>query len=343
MMRFGYLTWFLVAVSLAMSAVVAFNYGAARYILQHRAGASVQTMSGFERALKPAWLDALQPDVVFVGTSRVRDAFDPTLIDRAFAVHSFNYGMSGMTSYEARRFVQDAAAHASVKLIVLSLDAFTAGNPAQKTGAGFVESRLAVTGDGVPTPYYGLWLFAARYLSGSALGMHALAVYALAHLSPQQSAADRPDIFEAYSHMTPAIFHRDEAFRQSRTMRMSPWDRSELQIALASVCHRPIRLMAYFPPDNAAMLARYEANDPAGFQAFKVAVRRDVDRHNATCQGKVSLFDFMRPNAITREPLTQGVSESYVDLVHVRPPTGLRLFGVMYDPAHAGADGALRR
>ena len=47
----------------------------AHYILGHPAGGSVQTLSGFERALKPVWLEQVQPELVFVGSSRVRDGF----------------------------------------------------------------------------------------------------------------------------------------------------------------------------------------------------------------------------------------------------------------------------
>jgi len=87
---------------------------------------SVQTLSGFERALKPVWLEQIQPELVFVGSSRVRDGFDPALIDPALKTRSFNYGASSMTPYEARRFVQDALAHPSVRQVVVALDAFTA-------------------------------------------------------------------------------------------------------------------------------------------------------------------------------------------------------------------------
>ena len=60
MEKTGYAVWFL-------GTVLAGHRGAGRhstplagaYILHHPAGASVQTLSGFERALKPVWLDQI--------------------------------------------------------------------------------------------------------------------------------------------------------------------------------------------------------------------------------------------------------------------------------------------
>jgi hypothetical protein len=341
MTRTNYPVWFLGAVSFVLAVIAAFNAWADVYILHHRAGASLQTVPGFERVIKPAWLDTIAPDVVFVGSSRVRDGFDPVLIDPAFSVRSFNYGVSSISAYEARRFVQDAAAHPTVKTIVLSLDAFSGNDGARRTGQGFDELRLAETADGRPTSDHEFWLFTARYLTGGALGMHAMGLYFLERLSPQQTAADRPDLFEAYSHMTPEILRHDILYRRARTMRMSHNDHDELAATFASVCHRAIRLVLFFPPDNELIIAAYEANDRAGLAAFKAQVVTDARSHNAMCQSKISVFDFMRPSPITTAPLRRGQSEFYVDLVHFRPTVGVRLFRVMIDPAHAGADAAL--
>jgi hypothetical protein len=339
-----YLVWFLSVVGAAFAAMVAFNIAADAYILNHRAGASVQTVSGFERVLKPAWLDSVKPELVFVGSSRMREGFDPALIDPALHVKSFNYGVSSITPYEARRYFEDALAQPSVKTVVMSLDAFSGGDDAAKTGTGFDELRLAVTADGRPTPRRDLWLFTTRYLSGGALGMHALGLYLLAQLAPNQTAADRPDLFTAYGHMDANGMRRDLANRSARLMRMGARPQHELTAALAALCHRQARAYLFFPPDNDAVIARYLANDAAGLAVFKQAVRAEAIRHNRTCTGKVVLFDFMDRNALTAEAMPGGVSPDYVDLVHFRPPTGLRLLRRMMAPqsvpkdAHLGTD-----
>ena len=329
MERTRYATWFLGTVLLAVAALAGFNAAAGAYIFHHPAGASVQTLSGFERALKPVWLAQLQPQLVFVGSSRVRDGFDPSLVDPAFGLTSFNYGASSMTPYEARRFVQDALAQPSVRQVVVGLDAFTGdGGPGQALPS-FDETRLAVTPDGAPTPRRSLWLFTTRFLSGGALGMNALGAWTLAQLKPGQSAADRPDLFDAYSHMSEAVMRRDLAYRRARVMRMEKGAEHEFVTMLASACHARARLVLFFPPDNMAIVERYRQGDAAGLEDFKQKVRDAVGRHNGACENKAALFDFMSPNPLTSEGLTDGRARDYVDLVHFRPPAGLWLLRQM--------------
>ena len=324
-----YAVWFLGTVALALCALMAFNAFAGAYILSHPAGGSVQTLAGFERALKPVWLDQLRPQLVMVGSSRVRDGFDPSLIDPALKTRSFNYGASSMTPYEARRFVQDALAQSSVRQVVVALDAFTGNGGPGEALPSFDETRLAVTPSGAPTPRRSLWLFTTRYLSGGALGMNALGAWSLAQLKAGQAAADRPDIFGAYNHMTAAVMQKDLNYRSRRAMRMGSGAAEEFAAMLAAACHAQARLTVFFPPDHMAIIARYRQSDPAAFDAFKQTVRDGVAGHNARCPNKVVLFDFMAPNALTREPLRDGSAADYVDLVHFRPPAGLWLLRQM--------------
>ena len=225
--------------------------------------------------------------------------------------------------------MQDALAHPSVKQIVVALDAFTGNGGPGETLPSFDETRLAVMPSGDPTPRRSLWLFTTRYLSGGALGMNALAVWSLAQLKDGQSAADRPDIFPAYSHMTEAVMRRDLNYRRARIMRMGDGAARELSAMLAAACHAPAQLILFFPPDNMAIIARYRQGDAAGLEAFKQTARNLVARHNAQCRTKAALFDFMAPNALTREMLHDGSSRDYVDLVHFRPPAGLWLLEQM--------------
>lgn len=333
-----YPVWFLGTVLAAILLLVGFNWAADRYIRSHPSGASVQTLSGFERALKPVWLARIQPDLVLVGSSRVRDGFDPTLIDPALGVRSFNYGASSMTPYEARRFAQDALAQPSVTQVIVALDAFTGNGGPGEALPSFDETRLAVTPDNAPTPRRALWLFTTGYLSGGALGMNALSAHALFQLKPGQSAADRPDLFDAYSHMTEAVRQRDLNYRRQRVMRMGPGAARELSTLLASACTARAKLTLYFPADHADIQARYLAGDAGALADFKRTAHDAVTAHNARCPSKVALFDFLNRNALTTEKMVDGVSPDYVDLVHVRPPAGLRLLKRMLGRPEAEAD-----
>jgi hypothetical protein len=78
-----------------------------------------------------------------------------------------------------------------------------------------------------------------------------------------------------------------------------------------------------------AIIARYRQSDGAGLDGFKQTARAAVARHNASCANKAALFDFMAPNALTRQSLQNGSAADYVDLVHFRPPAGLWLLGQM--------------
>lgn len=324
-----YAVWFLGTVLAALVALAGFNYAAGAYIFANPNGASAETLSGFERALKPVWLDQIQPDTVFVGSSRVRDGFDPTLIDPTFHIRSFNYGASSIAPYEARRFAQDAMAQASVKRVVVALDAFTGNGGEGEATPSFDETRLAVTPSGTPTPRRALWLFTTRFLSGGALGMNALSVWSLLQLKPHQTAADRPDIFGAYSHMTAAVMAHDLAYRRARTFTMGPRAASELNRLLDIACHAQAKLILYFPPDRIEIQARYRADDGAGLAKIKADVRAMVARHNAACPSQAALYDFLTDNALTHEPLINGEAADYVDLVHIRPPAGVRLLKQM--------------
>ncbi len=334
----AYLAWFLGVVTAAVVAMALFNALTDIYVLSSPAGKSIQTVSGFERVLKPAWLDSIKPEMVFAGSSRMREGFDPAIIDPALHVRSFNYGLSSITAYEARRLIQDSAAQPSVKTIFMSMDAFAGGSAAQPTGSGFDELRLAVTTDGTPTPRRPLWLATTRYLSGGALGMHALSLYLMLQLKTGQTAADRPDLFTAYSRVTPDGFRKDLIFRNARTMVLTDWQRLEFDAALAAVCSKSVRTVFFFPPDHFAVIERYMANDMEGLFAFKRAAQADVKRHNTQCRGKVGLFDFMYLNDITGENIGQAGGANHLDLIHFRPPTGLRLLRRMLAANDTGLD-----
>ena len=324
-----YPVWFFGVVLLAVGALMGFNWAAGAYIFSHPQGKSVETLSGFERALKPVWLEQLRPQLVFVGSSRVRDGFDPTLIDPALHVKSFNYGASSITPYETRRFVQDALAQPNAKNIVVSLDAFSSDSGAGEALPGFDETRLAVTPSGAPTSRRALWQFTTRFLSGGALGMNALSVWSLLQLKPDQSAADRPDLFDAYSHMTQAVMDRDLDYRRARGMRMGPRAAEELKTMLAAACNATAHLTLFFPPDNMAIIAVYRRTDAGGLIDFKHQVSEAVAVHNRACPNRATLFDFLAPNPLTTESLKNGQAADYVDLVHFRPPAGLWLLQQM--------------
>jgi hypothetical protein len=138
--------------------------------------------------------------------------------------------------------------------------------------------------------------------------------------------------------MTPNGFRKDLAFRAGRQIAWSAPARREFNAALDTLCNTNIRTYLFFPPDHFAMIARYMANDADGLLAFKREALTDVQRHNARCRGKVSLFDFLTLNDLTREEIAPPGSNTYIDLIHFRPPVGVRLARRMLGNNDLGID-----
>jgi len=321
---------FSTAVGAAMLALMLFNFVVDKVVLASPGVGSLETVAGFERTMKPAWLASLHASIVVVGSSRVRDGFDPTLVHAALNIHTFNYGMSSITPYELRRLVQDAAAQTSTRIIVVPLDAFMEpGSHTAQTLSGFDEQRLAVTDSGAPTSHRGLWLFATRYLSGGATAMHALSLYLLENLGGSNVAADRPDLFSAYRSATPQSLSHDLEYRSKRIVHMLPWERAEFQTMLGALCNSSVALSLFFPPDSWAMQRTYDTNDPNGLALFKRSIEEDVENHNGHCKEQAQLFDFMQRTPLTDPATAAALGENYSDAVHFRPPVGLSLLRFM--------------
>jgi len=66
-----------------------FNWAAGIYIFSHPSRQKRRNPVALSGALKPVWLEQVRPELVFVGSSRIRDGFDPTLIDPALHVEKF--------------------------------------------------------------------------------------------------------------------------------------------------------------------------------------------------------------------------------------------------------------
>jgi hypothetical protein len=157
--------------------------------------------------------------------------------------------------------------------------------------------------------------------------MHAFGLYLLTRLGSGHPAADRPDLFTAYAPMDRRTLAHDMANRHERRIAVTPWQRGEWRAALDAICHRDVHAYLFFSPSTFILIDIYMQNGADGVLAFKRMVFEDVKRHNAACEGKATLIDFMYLNGLTREtadPRT-GRFADYGDLVHFRPPVGVRL------------------
>jgi hypothetical protein len=119
----------------------------------------------------------------------------------------------------------------------------------------------------------------------------------------------------------------DMTNRHERRIAVTAWQQSQWRAALGAICHREVHAYLFFSPSTFLLIDIYMQNGAAGVLAFKRMVFEDVRRHNASCVGKASLFDFMYLNTLTRETADRktGLFANYGDLVHFRPAIGVRL------------------
>lgn len=320
-----YVRTFLVVVGLGATLLVGFNAGAEAIISRHPQASSLEMLSAFARVMKPAWLARSPASLVVIGTSRVRDGFDPELIQQQTGLTVFNYGVSGATAYEAFRYTQDAMSRPNVDTIVVGASAFAAGSPSQPVGAGFDEEDLARTADGAPTPRRDMELMETRYLSGGAVGLHVQALALLAELG-NDTPARRPDLFESYARMDTDDLAKGQSHHLGRAVRLTSWRRSYLERTLDQFCGGRVRAYLFFPPDHFSITAEWASNDEAGLIAFRDAIAESVDRHNRTCGARISLFDFQGLSRVTAEVLRPGqTSRYYREAVHYRPTVGMMI------------------
>ncbi len=340
--------------------VSGFNAVMERVIASNPNGPSLQLLSAFARNIKPAWMDDFRGDTVLVGTSRVRDGFDPILIKDRLRIDAFNYGVSGGTAYESLRYVQDALAHPNVKRVVIAADTFATGTANQPTGSGFVESSLAVTPAGKPTPWRAVHLFTARYMDGGALGLHAQSAVRLTRMGgdkPEQ----RPDLFTPYRRLDAKGLADARRHHRAHGLELTAWAQAILEKTFDQFCGGRAEAFVFFPPDHFAITSEWAANDLNGFIAFKSAVLQAAEARNRACGARIHVYDFETLNSVTGEVIAPGrPSVNYHEAVHFRPTIGLVIldrmlngkidagyqdFGVELtgEPAAAARIGAIRQ
>lgn len=100
----------------------------------------------FERINKPTDIMHQKPEVIFIGSSRVKFSLDPEKFTEITGQKNvYNLGVNGATIYEVRRFVEHAALNSpNLKEVVLGVD-FFAFNIRQKTNTGFDDDQLSKT------------------------------------------------------------------------------------------------------------------------------------------------------------------------------------------------------
>jgi hypothetical protein len=284
-------------------------------------------LSDYARVIKPYWQAESDADIVVIGNSKVRDAFDPALIRKELGLDLFNYGVSGATAYETFRYTQDTLARPGVDTVIINADAFASSG----VGDGFNEATLAVTPDGKPTPNRAFMLAATRLLSGGAVALHARADVLIAKLDGA-GAWTRPDLFHSYGRLSLAGLRQGQRSHETGSMAMWPAQIAFMNRTFDQFCHRRVRAFIYFAPDHFSITALEAKANLGTVLSFRHAVIAGALERNRTCGADIRVFDFMRLNTVTGERLQSNQpSRYYREPVHVRPPVGVMMLRRMLD------------
>ncbi len=323
--------------------VATVNLVAYRYMLDPNNQAIVQLLSGWGRIYKPILYDELKPNVAVFGASWARDAFDPIETSGLLGLRVFNHGVSGGTPYETRRFADSSLDNPDLEAAIINLDTFYRDELGARFRYGFDESILDVDSNHKPNPFVGLRRAYSLALGGWAVGAN---MKLLSTIIERDRGAAKPDYLESYEkadqtrrNMTPTrqrIFPQPglspgPQFREpaGKAFTAQP---VELEILIDGFCQRGVDMYAYFTPSH----ARQQHCD---LKATKeIAVLGFLRRKQATCDARISYFNFAYPNIVTLEGVLTPVrsSEYYRPDGHPRPIVGqlmaARMFGSEFPP-----------
>ena len=318
------------------------NLSAYRYMLRDNNQDIVQLLAGWGRMYKPILYDEIKPNVVVLGASWARDAFDPIESANLIGRKLFNHAVSGGTAYETRRFGDSALDNPELEAAIVNLDTFYRSKKAARIRYGFDESILDVDPDGNPNSWVGLRRAYSLALSGWAAGAN---LKLISKIHERDSGAPRPEYLRAYEHANHTrrsssmelarkrIFpERDSTSPSSQvtTPREAIAQPAELEVMIDRFCARGIDVYAYFTPSHMRK-ASCDLNAGEEFAALEL-----LRRKQSSCSAKISYFDFAYPNAVTLEGMLTPVKSSkyYRPDGHPRPTVGLlmiaRMFGSDY-------------
>ena len=321
--------------------IVVLNRLTFRALTTPRYNTIAQMISGWDRAYKPLLYDEVRPQVVAVGASWVRDAFDPEPVEKLLGKRFFNFGVSGGRPYESQRFLQSGLAAHVPEHVVLNLNSFEDTLDAFRTKFGFSEKLLRVHEDGTPNRWVAVHRFVALNLSGAAIGYNVAVLRAAAR---RAAGEDIEQIMPSYDHFDytrwrPALgalrmrmvdgadLSEEELPPRPKQKDEEPGRFGTLVEVLDMLCAQGIAVHAYYTPHH--MLTR----------ACVPTIEREMKAYDVLkawqqrCDAPVSYHVFEYPNAFTLEAALSPRDESryYRSDRHPRPTIGTLMMARMMD------------
>lgn len=283
-----------------------------------------QLRGGYGRTYKPMIQDFVKPSIVVFGASFARDAFDPDDLQRLTGRSAVNHAVSQGHPYESRRFLQSAlAGNPELQTVILNVDSFLQTPNMARFEYGFDESILNVDARGRDNPFARFHRVYSRTLSGAAIGSNLELISILFRL---RAGATKEEVVPCYTRrdwkQSPAGKPRasltaadiDEALAQPAPAPNAE-AYSELALALDAIQEHGIEAHLYFTP--------FPVDLSTSRISTKLATLEFVRERARKVPGRLTLFDFDYPNAVTLECRAQaGPSEYYRPDGHPRPTVG---------------------
>ena len=283
---------------------------------------TAQMIDGWARLYKPMIFDDVKPEIVSYGFSWVRDLFDPPQIEALTGRTFFNFGMSGATSFESYRLIQNTLAVHKPDIALLDLRSFYDTPREHLMEPQFDERILHVNRDGSPNPNANFFRFVKINTSGAALAFNYRFLTAKQRLI---SGERRENVLESYEQRdwSKASGRIDATRRLLSEFRefgaeLDPRIRgslsyNDLEASMLLLCNAGVDIKLFESP----ITCGYNME-----QTFKALAL--VRRVAPSCRSKINFHVFRYPNAVTLEGLAKdpGLSLFYRPDNHPRPPLG---------------------
>lgn len=249
-----------------------------------------------------------QPDILFVGSSRVYRAFNTE--DKFLYKNAYNCGIPGMTIYEAEKYIDQAIHFASPKTIVLGLDFWmfdksirykssSVKNIGQinnlvdsfltallSKDALFDSIQILKSGQ-TPSPY-GRWDGSGCYMS-------------------VPITKERTDI----------LLNEYEKFFD--TVEIDLLQTKVLETIITKIKKHNIDLYIYISPLHSKILKIYNNKEEGLFDAFRQSIASICLKHNV-------FFNDFSQDYLSYQDLDKGSTELWFDYSHFLPPVGEKIF-----------------
>jgi hypothetical protein len=324
----------LVLLGLVILVIVGSNNLVFRMIRSPEHVTTAQMIYGWARLYKPMVYDSVDADIVSFGFSWVRDIFDPVPASALTGKTFFNFGVSGATSFESLRLIQNALAIDPPEHVFLDLESFFDAPRASLVEQQFDERILYVNRDGSPNTQAAFNRWIKINTSGAALAFN---IRFFETLWDMRAGKTREEVLPSYERRDWRQNQGDIDLYRAWMTTNARGERAVKQLTTRSFVdlEQAVRLLC----DAGVRVHLYEAPYICGGNGDDTREGLALMRRlQASCTTPITYHSFRYPNAVTMEGLSKdaGLSLFYRPDGHPRPPLGqmmlTRIFALQDHP-----------